>query len=104
MKWLVTSTAALVLAGLALQSTAQADDFRSVRFSRFYSSSNSVIRYRVPLGDPSPWESRVNPANLVSLNPQPLPPGSAVSLNPQPLPPRVQLRYSGLVGLTRFAR
>jgi hypothetical protein len=104
MKWLTISAAALLFAGLALQSTARADDFRSVRFSRYYATSNGVIHYRVPLGDPSPWVTRVNPGDLVSLNPQPLPPGARVALNPQPLPPRVQYRFGGFPGLIQFGR
>jgi hypothetical protein len=104
MKWLMTSALAVLFAGLALQGTARADDFRSVRFSRYSARANGLIHYRVPLGDPSPWETRVNPADLVSLNPQPLPPGSRVSLNPQPLPPRVLSRFGGYAGLTQFAR
>jgi hypothetical protein len=101
MKWLMTGAAAVLFAGLALQNTAHADDYRSVRYSRYSAGASGMVRFRVPPGDPSPWVSRVNAGDLVSLNPQPLPPGGAVSLNPQPLPPRWQNRYGGL---TRFGR
>jgi hypothetical protein len=101
MKWLMTGAAAVLFAGLALQNTAHADDYRFVRFSHYSTSANGMVRFRVPPGDPSPWVTRVNRGDLVSPNPQPLPPGGAVSLNPQPLPPRLQYRFGGL---TQFGR
>jgi hypothetical protein len=90
MKWLITSAAAVLFAGLALQSTARADDYRSERFPRYYASANSLIHFRVPLPDPPPVERSVlvNRLDMVSLNPQPLPPGR-------------QLRFGGL---TQFGR
>jgi hypothetical protein len=60
-----------------------------------YSSTNSWL---TGVTVPSTSRSLTHPGDMVSLNPQPLPPrttfstssfGGAVSLNPQPLPPRI---------------
>jgi hypothetical protein len=60
-----------------------------------YSSANSWLT-GVTVTNTS--RSLTHPGDMVSLNPQPLPPknafspsnfGSAVSMNPQPLPPRI---------------
>ena len=69
--------------------------------------SNYSISQRLPQLDPAgPREyghQWFNPADAVSINPQPLPPkqlpsklslGDAISLNPQPLPPRYLLQNS----------
>jgi hypothetical protein len=79
MKWLMTSAAVALLALLALQSSARADDFQLVRANRYVAGPNRPIPYRVPLPDPPPFEvqarlSRLNPAVRIALNPQPLPP------------------------------
>jgi hypothetical protein len=66
-------------------------------------SPNAVPQQRVMVKDPlapvaKPLTRDVNPAQQVTLNPQPLPPreattraGAQVSLNPQPLPPKDRL-------------